>query len=247
MATKPTTEVRSATSQRDNRWLETVYDQHKSPRFPRGRPWWGYLEIPADPKQTPAFCNELSPGDHNDPGNSIWSAPWVPDQVTQWGGRGYFRLDVKRLSITWLYSAIIEDYRQANINYYEAAAVIAHQKGWPAPGLNEPVSFQIHSILRAPPLSHKIPEAALAGDPWILGYTSQVNEELAGLLKGVRVLNDLRPVVTPEEVLGGGADIQARIDAAVAAALEARDRANREKMAKARAARKSSPATQSAA
>lgn len=247
MAQKPTVEVRSATSQRDTRWPETVFDQHKSPRFPRGRPFWGYLEIPADRMQAPSFCVELVPGDHNDPFGSAWSAPWLPDQMMRWGGRGYFRLDIKRLSITWLYGAIIEDFRQANLEYYQAAAEIAHQKGWPAPGLNEPVSFQIHSILKDAPMSPKIPEAALAGDPWILGHTTQVNEELNGLLKGVRVLNDSRPVVTPKEVLGGGPDIQARIDAAVEQALAARDQRNKEKAARARAGKKSPTATQSAA
>lgn len=247
MATKPVVGVQSVTSQRDNRWVETVYDQHKSPRFPRGRPWWGHLEIPAEKKETPAFCSELQPGDHNDPFNSSWSAPWLPDQVTQWGGRGYFRLDVKRLSITWLYSAIIADDVAANLRYYQAAAKIAHEKGWPAPALNEPVSFQINSILGDPPRSHKIAEAALAGDPWILGYTNQVNEELFSLLQGIRVLNDVRPVVTPEQVLSTDPAIQGLVEKAVAAALAARDEQNRAKMAKARAARKVPTARSNAA
>lgn len=240
MPTKPTTGVKSVTSQADNRWVETVYDQHKSARFPRGRPWWGHLEYPADRKKDPAFCCELMPGDHNDPFNSSWSAPWLPDQVLSHpngSGRQYFRLDVKRLSVTWLYQPIIEDDKSAVRRYYQAAAKIAHEKGWKAPGLNEPVGFQIESILLAPPRSPKIAEAALAGDPWILGATQQENVELRRLLDGVRVLNDMRPVVTPEEVLKGGDDIDERIARAVAAALEAQKEKNRAKTANARVAK----------
>lgn len=241
MPTKPIHEVSSVTSQKDNRWPETVYDQHKSARFPRGRPWWGHLEIPADPKMQAAFVCELMPGDSNDPFNSSWGAPWLPDQVIahpNGSGRSYFRLDVKKLSITWLYPTIIADDKAATLAYYQAAAKIAHTNGWKAPGLNEPVGFQIESILLAPPRSHKIAEAALAGDPWILGHTNQVNEALYELLSGVRVENDLRrPVVTPEEVLRGGEDIDERIDRAVKAAIAAERERNHAKMQKARSAR----------
>jgi hypothetical protein len=242
MPTKPLSEVTSVRSQKDNRWVETCYDQHKSARFPRGRPWWGHLEIPAEPKMSPAFCCELMPGDHNDPFNSSWSAPWLPDQVIahpNGSGRSYFRLDVKKLTITWLYPTIIADDKAATLAYYQAAAKIAYQNGWKAPALNEPVGFQIESILLAPPRSHKIAEAAMAGDPWILGQTSTVNEALAELISGVRVQNDVRaPVVTPAEVLAGGDDIEERIARAVAKALAAERARNHAKMAKARSARR---------
>jgi hypothetical protein len=241
MPTKPITEVRSATSQRDNRWVSTVFDQHRSSRFPRGRPWWGYLEYPADQKYDPAFVCELLPGDHEDPFNSSWGAPWLPEQVSSHpngSGRNYFRLDVKKQAITWNYASIIADDQAATLAYYQAAAKIAHEHGWKAPGLNEPVGFQIESILLAPPRSHKIAEAALAGDPWILGHTSQVNEVLADLISGVRVQNDMRTaIVTPQQVLAGGADIEALIAKAVAAALSAERERNKAKMAKARSAR----------
>lgn len=186
MPTKPTTEVRSANSQRDNRWLETVYDQHKSARFPRGRPLWGHLEMPTNPKMAPGFCTELMPGDHSDPFNSSWSAPWLPAQQSDWTGRSTMRLDMKRMTLTWLYGTVIADDTAALQRYYDAAAKIAYTKGWPVAAFGEQVPYQITSILGDAPRSPKIAEAALAGDPWILGHTEQVNEELAALLKGVR-------------------------------------------------------------
>lgn len=247
MPTKPIHEVSSVTSQKDNRWAATVFDQHKSARFPRGRPFWGYLEYAAEQKMQPGFVCELMPGDVDDPFNSTWSAPWLPPQVISHpngSGRNYFRLDVKKLSLTWNYATIIADDKAATLAYYQAAAKIAHQNGWKAPGLNEPVGFQIESILLAPPRSHKIAEAALAGDPWILGHTQQVNEALSELLSGMRVENDMRaPVVTPEEVLRGGEDIDERIAKAVAAALAAERKRNHDKIAKARSARGKSKTT----
>jgi hypothetical protein len=243
MPQKPTTDVRSAASQRDNRWKATVFDQHRSPRFPNGRPWWGQLEHPADKVNDPAFCTTLLPGDVDDPFGSTWSAPWLPEQTMRADGRGTYRFDYRNRRITWTYGAIIEDHRAATRDYYTAAAKIAHANGWPAPGLNEPVSFQIHAILLDPPMSPKIAEAALAGDPWLLGHTSQVNEELDALLKGIRVRNDVRPLVTPAQVLSTDPAIQALVAAEVAKALAAMPRRSHKKGGRP----SSSPAVPSAA
>lgn len=246
MATKPTTQVRSSNSQRDQRWAETVYDQHKSARFPRGRPWWGWLEYPADKAQSAGFLGALQPGDHNDPIGSSWSAPWYPEQTIAHERVGTYRLDIKRLTITWLYAAIAADDRQAMENYYLAAAEIAYAKGWPAPAFGEPISYQIRQILKRPPRSPKIAEAALAGDRWILGDSEQVNEQLKALLDGSRpdtlLVSDAK--LSPEEVLAKPDDLEDRIAKAVAAALEAKEAADalkrKNQMANARAGKKGS-------
>lgn len=242
MAQKPTTTVRSASSQRDQRWPETIYDQHKSARFPTGRPWWGYAEYTNEKQHDPGFIGELMPGDTNDPHGSSWTAPWLPEQVMS-VAKQYYRIDWKQRKLTWLYGTIIAEDRAAVEQYYEAAAQIAYTKGWPAPGFGEPVSYQIRMILRRPPRSPKIAEAAQAGDQWILGHTDQVNEHLAEILAGIRPDTLLSSsALTPEQVLAKPDDLEERIAKAVAAALEAKEQQDAlkrgAKMAGVRAARK---------
>lgn len=242
MPTKPQAPTVSSTnSQRDMRSAETVTDQHKNGRFPNGRPWWGWAEIQTDRRSLPGFVCEIMPGDTNDPMGSVWSAPWYPIQMREQSGRRYLELNMKRATVTWNYPLMIADAKLATLNYYRAAAKIANANGWKAPGLNEPVSFQIESILLDPPLSHRIAEAAMAGDPWILGQTEQINDDLAHLLSGVRNRADQPPVSIDEALKFGEGDssLDARIAKAVADALEKADatrkRAAQERMAKARA------------
>ena len=226
MATKPPApQVSTMNSQRDMRTPESVYDQHKSARFPNGRPWWGWAEIQTDRRSLPGFVCELSPGDHNDPLNSSWSAPWFPTQMREQSGRRYLELNMKRLTLTWNYPLMIADDKLATLNYYRAAAKIANANGWKAPALGEPVSFQIESILLDPPRSYRIAEAAMAGDPWILGFTEQVNQDLFDLLNNARVRTN-EPTVSVDDALklGEGNDaLDKKIAAAVALALETAD------------------------
>lgn len=230
MPTKPQSpSVSTTTSQRDMRTPETVTDQHKNARFPTGRPWWGYAEIQTDRRSLPAFVCELMPGDTADPMGSAWDAPWYPIQMREQSGRRYLELNMKRATLTWNYPLMIADAKLATLNYYRAAAKIANANGWKAPGLHEPVSFQIESILLDPPLSQKIPEAAMAGDPWILGFTDAPNPMLAHLLSGVRNRAE-EPLVSIDDALkfGEGDDaLDARIARAVAKALAEADETRR--------------------
>lgn len=251
MPTKAVDRLQNLKDQASTRWPETVYDQHKSARFPRGRPWWGWVEQASNRKDLPAFCSELIPGRSVDEGEDpkaawadSWHAPWYPDQVLS-HRTNFFRLDMKRLAITWLYPAIIAEDRAANDRYWEAAFKISYEKGWAMPDVNAPPPYQIRSLLLEPPRSPKIAEAAMAGDPWILGHTDQVNEELSAILAGTRVMHDERvPVVTPEQVLSTDATIQAMVAKAVAEALAAQDEQRRAKkassMANARSSRRTS-------
>lgn len=225
MATKPTIAVSSANSQRDQRTAESVFDQHKNVRFPNGRPWWGYTEIQTDRRAFPAFVCELMPGDVNDPMESGWNAPWFPTQMRESSGRRYLELNMKKSALTWNYGLMIADNKLATANHYRAAAKMANANGWKAPGLNEPLSFQLETLLGPPPLSYRIPEAAMAGDPWLLGFTEQVNQDLADLLTGVTVYTG-EGVVKVADVLklGEGDDaLDAKIAKAVALALAQAD------------------------
>jgi len=147
------------------------------------------MEYPSDRQLEPSFIGNIMPGDSDDPMNSSWDAPWMPDVVKTWNNVGTYRLDLKKQRITWLYAAIANADRLAMEEYYHKAATIAYEKGWPAPKLGEPVPYQIRQILFSPPRSPRIAEAAMAGDQWILGFSPQVNEDLQALLAGVRTEN----------------------------------------------------------
>ena len=229
MPTKPQSGSASTlTSQRDMRTLETVFDQHKNSRFPNGRPFWGYAEIQTDRRALPAFVCELMPGDHQDPMGSGHNPPWLPTQMRESNGRRYLELNMRERKLKWNYALIIADDKLARLNYYRAAAKIANANGWKAPGMNEPVSFQIQSILLDPPRDPRVAEAALAQDPWILGFTEEVNPTLQALLAtGLdwTVAGNAAPVQVKDALrIGeGDDDLDARIAKIVAQAIEHHD------------------------
>ena len=170
-------------SQQSNRSPGIFFDQHKSPRHPNGRPWWCWTETPANPKHPRGIVGELVPivADLDVGGEAVrgWLAPWVPEQkyvVRSLGllaGSTSFKID---------YVSMISDYRQANERYYRLAASTAGAKNWPAPRMYGPVEFQLRAIVGDPPKSPKLPEAAAAGDPWLLGFDKNVNETLRTIL-----------------------------------------------------------------
>jgi hypothetical protein len=170
-------------SQQSNRSPGIFFDQHKSPRHPAGRPWWCWTETPANPKHPRGIVGELIPivADLDVGGEIVqgWLAPWVPEQkyvvrsIGLLAGGNSFKID---------YVSMISDYRQANERYYRLAASTAGAKNWPAPRMYGPVEFQLRAIVGDPPKSPKLPEAAAAGDPWLLGFSTHVNEQLRTIL-----------------------------------------------------------------
>jgi hypothetical protein len=162
--------------------LAIYFDQHKSPSHPDGRPWWCYTETPADPTHPRGIVGELIPisSDWRLADGVVlkgWDAPWYPEQkyvVTSLGLTG------NRFKIN--YAQMVTDYRAAAERYYRLAAQTAGSRNWPAPQLFGPVDFQLRALVGDPPKSPKLPEAALAGDPWLLGFTPQVNERLREVL-----------------------------------------------------------------
>jgi hypothetical protein len=180
MPSKPShIEISTVGSQSDKRSLATFRDQHKGPRFADGRPFWGYLEMPSDPANLPAPIGELHPGDHEAAANRDWSqqwnAPWMP-------GPQYMEINLRRFSIYINYPRMIADFKTAMEDHYRKATEVAYEKNWPEPSFLGPIDHNIRHIIGRAPLSHKIPEAAMAGDPWILGLSDQPNEKLAKLL-----------------------------------------------------------------
>ena len=238
MPSKPQVRVQTTNTQRDSRWLVTVYDQHKSPRFQRGRPFYGYVELPAERRADPSFVQEFMPGDHEDPLGSVWSAPWLPDQLTQsdgTGNRSYYRLDMKTFRLTWNYAGIIADDTRVMEAYYEVAARMCYEKGWTAPDFGAPIPYQLRAAIGPPTRSPKIAQAALAGDPWILGHSETVNVDLQQLLKGIRPDSLSASVLRSADVLAPQANIEEIVKAAVAAALAAEREQNRARGARMRA------------
>lgn len=171
-------------SQQTNRSPGIFFDQHKSPTHPDGRAWWCWTETPADPTHPRGIVGELIPigADLNIGGEIVkgWDAPWVPEQ--KYAVRGAHILSGNRFRID--YAAMITDYTAANRRYYEMCARECGAKNLPAPKMYGPVPFQIRALqgVGDPPKSPKLPEAAQAGDPWLLGFSRHVNEQLRSIL-----------------------------------------------------------------
>lgn len=170
-------------NQNTNRSTLIVFDQHRAKDFPNGRPWIGVTENPADPGGARGIVGELLPisADMMIDGILVkgWDAPWLPEtkyinmatsSITA-GNR--FRFDYERQAT---------DRRAANVAYYTRAMKEAAERNLPVPKLYGHVSFQLRSIVGTPPKSPKLPEAAAGGDPWLLGFSQEVNEQLLEIL-----------------------------------------------------------------
>lgn len=169
--------------QANRRMLTTFRDQHKSPKFPEGRPWWGYVELPADPMQPPGVVGAMQPGNHEhpfgtreDPTYERWEAPWYPQEK-------FFDFDHRRGIIRLRYDKMVVEYTAENRKYYAAANKIAAGNGWEPPKPGGAMHPRFVDILGQQPQSVKIPQAAQAGDRWLLGFQDERNDELAKILR----------------------------------------------------------------
>lgn len=248
MPTKPTTGVMSVGSQRDSRYIDTFYDQHKfSPKFADGRPFHGYREFAANKPDRDGFIGGmLSQGRHAEPGEdpkaawaTVWSAPWLPEYKPT-----YWDFNYQRNRITLRYDRVIADDKAGQDKYFQAAAKLSGANGWGPVTYGVVPSYQVTAVIGDPPRSPKIAQAALAGDPWLLGFSEEVNEELALLLgltqEGLQLVDDRpRQIIKPDAILAATPyDIQKMVAEAVAAALTAERAANKTKMAALRAKKK---------
>lgn len=170
MPTKISETVSTGVSQRDFRRLVTIRDQHKCARFPDGRPWHGYVERASDPDKPANFVQELLPGDHEDPFGSGWESPWYPDQR-------FKRVDVQKGRVDWQYGDLVNDLERARREYYAKVTEVGYEKGWPVPEYGAPMDHRYRSIVGPLPESPKMASAALAGDPYILGFTPHCDDD----------------------------------------------------------------------
>lgn len=175
-------------NQKDRRYNDTFFDQHRHPkRFPNGRPWCGPREIAAnhDLMHEDGFVmGDLMRGQYveTDDGQcdraatlqSAWHAPWTPYAK-------YFRYNYKRKTIFLNYQQMRTDENEGLQRYYKAASKLGIQLNLRVePGiLPHP---QIVSELGEPSRMIKIAEAAMAGDPWLLGFIDEPNPDLADIL-----------------------------------------------------------------
>jgi len=210
MPTKPVVGITTVGSQKDRRYLDTFYDQHRSTRFPNGRPWWGIREIAAnrdfDPHLKDGFCgSELIPGRHVEDGEARevawkdgWSAPWLPEFR-------FFQLDYKRNRIQIRYD-LHQAYDAAEeLKYFRAANLICVEKSWAASPFGIRPRWEVRAVLGEPPRSPLIARAAQAGDEWILGTDPRPNTHLATLLgltpSGLSLPDQLAGAAKPDDVI----------------------------------------------
>lgn len=170
--------------QHKKRTVLFLFDQHKAADYPNGRPWWCYGEVQVDPNVPPMPVGDLQPvvaDVRTEDGEIIkgWSAPWVPEQKyvqMSIGMRTNGRFRIR-------YDAMIADYRAGTEEYYRRAMNEAAALNLPMPShVGAPVAWKLKQIVGEPPKSPKVPEAALSGDRWLLGFSDDVNEELKRLL-----------------------------------------------------------------
>lgn len=217
MAQKPTGTVSTIGSQRDYRYTDTFYDQHKSVRFGDGRPWWGEREQAANRGEKDGFLANLMPGDHRDPIASVWEAPWYPECR-------FFDYSYARGRITIRYDKMIGEDKRATDDYYAAANKLAYEKAWQDVEYGTLPRWQVRAVIGEPPRSPRIAEAAQAGDPWLLGFAVEPNAELERLLRQSRGEFSQVPRGQTQAVLESDAtDIAALIERAVSQALTARE------------------------
>jgi len=241
MASKNYGAQKAGWSQADQRSYAIFYDQHKSAKFPQGRPWWAVVERAAEGAAMPGPVGELQP--------QGWAAPWLPnaEYIARSVGKGTpgDQMDTRKFRID--YVTMIADRKRSLREYYDRAVTEAVGQGWDAPNYGDPISFRLRAIIGAPPLSPKIPEAAMAEDPWILGFSTVENETLARLL--THGMEDVATAMQSEAKVDKVAELEAQLaaqSAQIQAILDrdnAKDKAAKDRMAKARAGRKSSQAS----
>lgn len=225
-------------SQRDTRYIDTYTDQHawtKGPKadvFRDGRPWTGYREFASERGNPEGFVTaELQKGafyehDREKSFASAWDAPWSPESE-------YFDFNHRTKKIKLRYDKCIGKYGFFYRQYFDAAAKLAGANGWGEITFGVIPKFQITAIVGLPPISPRIPEAAMAGDPWLLGFEEEPNPVLARLLnksivsEGIYApeVAPITPLASPERVINMTPDELARlVDEAVERRLAQTDK-----------------------
>lgn len=200
MPTKPTERGASTTvSQRDRRWTDTFFDDHRHPtKFPNGRPFTGEREFKSGVSEQSVSAgflqSDLQPGEYfcenPDMGqtaierqmtlDSAWSAPFLLP-----GGKKYMEFNYAKKRIRWRYDAFITHERNALDQFWEACALAAGPGETVDPSRPDALAFRLRKVFGNPrTFTNKIrlAQACQAGDPWILGMVPEPNEELVKLI-----------------------------------------------------------------
>ena len=236
MASKDFSTQKPGWSQADQRSYAVFYDQHKCAKFPQGRPWWAVVERPAEGAAMPMPVGELQP--------QGWDAPWLPDMmyINKSIGRATPGATMQEHKFRIDYATMIQDRKTALREYYDRAVLESVGQGWQAPNYGDPISFRLRAIVGVPPLSPKIPEAAMAEDPWLLGFSNVENETLARLLQHGR--EDIETASQSEAKVDRLQEMEDKLRIASEAMADLlkreqdREEAQKAKMAKARAGKK---------
>lgn len=250
MPTKPIVAPSQTNSQAANRFLATYHDQHKHPElFPDGRPFTGWQEVPAQKRAAPAFVSDLQQGEwfgSEDPDGratqseaerlqslaSAWDCPWLPER--QGGAADFWEFNHLRKRITLRYDRVLAYDRREFSRYYAACNTVASQNGWKETMQGQVPRQAIVDILGRPPRDPRIAQAAMAGDPWLLGFIKpwqHTNHQLAALLglnehgMPVPVVPTAEPLLRVSEIVDARErgvsleQVQALIEAASAKAV----------------------------
>ncbi len=183
MANKQT-KMQSGWSQAKQRDLAIYYDDHRHPvKCPNGRPWWAIVERPAEGAAMPMPVGPLMPMDWESLG--IF-APWEPDQkyIVRNLGKAKPGATLSEYRFHIDYESMELDFTTQTRAYYEravkeAAGLHIH----PLPKYGQMLPYELRIVVGEAPKSPKIPQAALAGDDWLLGFDREENVELARLLQ----------------------------------------------------------------
>jgi len=231
MPTKQSVIIQTQTnSQASTRTVRVFTDQHRLSKFPDllGRPFWTFVEQPADGMNLPMPCTGLTPGGRHQDGRDLhWEAPFYPDMKyadysrTQYG---QFR---------WNYQLMRSDDQNATKTFYAAGARIAATRGWEIPAPGKPLPFQISVVLGKVPRSPLIAQALLVGNPWLIGEQRDPDDDLLpSLLRELRDENEWTPALTATEAIAAPQkDLDAIVAEAVAKALAQRDEIEQQRRA----------------
>lgn len=170
-------------SQAKQRSVAIWYDQHTHPtKAPQGRPFWSIVENAASGGVMPMPVGELTPMDWEQSG--IF-APWMPDMkyITARIGQSKPGLSIFEHRFKIDYQQMLTDFTAATRAYYERAVREARSQNLKVPRNLSEIPFELEIIVGTPPKSPKIPEAAMSGDAWLLGFDQEENEQLARYLK----------------------------------------------------------------
>jgi hypothetical protein len=102
--------------------------------------------------------------------------PWLPPmKYIKWERKNGFRFQ-------WDYESLADEFAGHTASYYEEAAEYAMAHNIPAPEVGGPIDYRIRGALKRPPLSPALPLACKLGNPWLLGMTKVVDEEMKAIL-----------------------------------------------------------------